>query len=280
MSSGTGGGWYPNWHTQLVLDRGFSVNNYAVGGAVAGDVLSSQLPSALLSIGPGDYVVVMIGGNDAVNAAYAHFGGGSAATVLSAAVDKIEQTVLQLKLAGALPVLANIPDVTVTPVGQPLGNAAQRTLFSAAVADANDTLDAFLQSQMVPYFDLDNFIRDHGAPGTPFALGATSILYNDRYAADGFHPQSAFQGVMANAFSAALGFYGETLSPLSDQEILLNTGRPATGSTSYFDVSPYVIVPVPEPGSLALAAFGFVGITAWGWRRMRCGPSQVSQAAA
>lgn len=273
MSAGTGGEWYPNWHTQLVLDRGLSVNNYAVGGAVASGVLYSQLPSALPGIDPGDYVVVMIGGNDAVDAAYAYFGGSSASAVLNIAVANIESTVLQLKSAGAYPILANIPDVTATPVAQSLGSAAQRAVVSAAIADANVTLDAFLQTQSVPYVDIDDFVRDHGAPGTPFVLGATSIDYSSRFASDGFHPQSALHGVMANSFMSVLDeFYGETLAPLTDQDILANSGRSPTGSTSYFDVAPYVVLPpvtAPEPSTLVLASFGFMALATWGWRRKR-----------
>lgn len=271
LSSGFGDSSYPNWHTQLAQDRGFFVNNHAVGGAVTSDVLFGQLPG--VRIDPNDYVVVMIGGNDAVDAAYAYLTGSSPSAVLNAAVANIESTVLQLKAAGAYPILANIPDVTATPVAQGQGSPAQLAVVSAAIGGANAALGTFLYDQGVPYIDIDQFMRDHGAPGTPFTLGATSISYNDRYQTDGFHPQTEFHGVIANAFISIFDeFYGEPLAPMSDQDILINSGRTPTGATSYLDVSPYVVLPsvtAPEPSTLALATLGFIALAACGWRRKR-----------
>ena len=61
---------------------------------------------------------------------------------------------------------------------------------------------------------------------------------------DGIHPGPVFTGLLANLFINAVNRrYGTTFAPMTDQAILTASGyTPATGST-YYDITPYVIMP-------------------------------------
>ena len=92
------------------------------------------------------------------------------------------------------------------------------------------------------------------------------------YLPDGGHIGTVVQGLYANAFVESVNrCYGTDFTPLSDQEILANAGIPDPnpgGDPTYFDVTPYVIV--PEPSTLALTAIGAsVLLAGFGWRRKR-----------
>ena len=51
--------------------------------------------------------------------------------------------------------------------------------------------------------------------------------------------------------------YGAGLAPLSDQQLVTNAGQtPLTAGPTYYDVSPYVIVPEPSTCALCLLALG------------------------
>src|SRR5262249_35656642 len=87
-------------------------------------------------------------------------------------------------------------------------------------------------------------------------LAGVTTAVTDLYSADGFHPTALLHGLTANMFiDAALRGYGVSLGPLSDQEIVSNAGLiPLGAGPTFFDVSPFVIV--PEPPTLALALPG------------------------
>jgi hypothetical protein len=107
-------------------------------------------------------------------------------------------------------------------------------------------------------------------PNSSFLFGQVDInlgpvstdppVPTDAFLSDGFHPGTVVQGVLANMFIEATNrAYGAGLTPLSDQEILELAGIEVPtppGVVTYFDVSPYVIV--PEPLTLLVLAIGGV----------------------
>lgn len=81
-----------------------------------------------------------------------------------------------------------------------------------------------------------------------------------------------------NSLSLALGAYGVSCvtytalagDPLIGQNLRIQL---AGGSYAAFDDVQLTAVAVPEPSSFILAAFGLIGLAAWGWRRKRCAQS-------
>jgi probable HAF family extracellular repeat protein len=59
-----------------------------------------------------------------------------------------------------------------------------------------------------------------------------------------------------------LGWTLETATAINDNGQIVGWGTNASGQTEAFLLSN----PVPEPSSLVLAALGFTGLAAWGWR--------------
>ena len=138
-------------------------------------------------------------------------------------------------------VVANIPDTGVTPLIQGIlgPNPASYQRLTEAIALANQQIDAVAAAYQVPVidlFDLSHLTR------TPLTLGGTQVT---RFLApDAWHPGTVTQGLIANAFLAALNTgYGTDISrlPLSDQDILTAAGIAHAPGTTYFDVSRLVI---------------------------------------
>jgi hypothetical protein len=78
----------------------------------------------------------------------------------------------------------------------------------------------------------------------PLVVGGVPVP--DFYAPDGFHPATVPQGLLGNA---VLGAFAAAYDPriarfrLTDQQLLDEAGIPHGPGHSYFDVSPYVLVP-------------------------------------
>ena len=78
----------------------------------------------------------------------------------------------------------------------------------------------------------------------PLAVGGVPVP--DFYAPDGFHPATVPQGLPGNA---VLGAFAAAYDPriarfrLTDQQLLDEAGLPHAPGHSYFDVSPYVLLP-------------------------------------
>ena len=67
------------------------------------------------------------------------------------------------------------------------------------------------------------------------------------------------QGLLANAIDLAFNEkFGQTLPILSDEQIVHNVGLTPAGSTSFYNVQPYVLV--PEPSTFVLLAVGLIGL--------------------
>ena len=92
----------------------------------------------------------------------------------------------------------------------------------------------------------------------------------DLFLSDGFHPGTVVQGVIANAvLQADHVAYGDSVTPISEQQIAKWAGLTPNKSTTFINVSPYVIYTAPEPSSWALAALGAIGFSLAVRRRTR-----------
>ena len=91
----------------------------------------------------------------------------------------------------------------------------------------------------------------------PLVVGGAQVP--DFYAPDGFHPATVPQGLLGNAvLEAFAAAYDPSIARfrLTDQQLLDEAGIPHAPGHSYFDVSPYVLLP-DRHGSADLAgAFG------------------------
>ena len=183
-------------------------------------------------------------------------------------------------------VVANVPDTGVTPLIQRAlaYNPAALQQLTGAIALANQQIDAVAASYHVPVIDLFDFSH---LTRTPLTLGGTQVT---RFLApDAWHPGTVTQGLIANAFLAALNIgYGTDITglPLSDQEILTAAGIGHAPGTTYFDVSRLVLwnqaqVPTSAPAEVSSPApaaprFPWAGFG----QVLHTGKTEVSQAIA
>lgn len=138
-------------------------------------------------------------------------------------------------------------------------NAIRQTIL-----DTNALIDTQALQNGIPVLDPFRLIDEVGTQ--PLTLAGVTTAVADLFPDDGFHPSSLVHGLTANMYiDAADRGYGAMLDPLSDQQIVSNAGLiPLIAGPTFFDVSPYVIV--PEPSGLAIAAssllvlWRFVGI--------------------
>ena len=121
-----------------------------------------------------------------------------------------------------------------------------------AILETNTQIEALALQDGIPVLDLFKLIDEVGVQ--PLTLAGVTTSVADLYPADGFHPSALLHGLTADMFiDAANRGYAAGLDPLSDQQIVSNAGMTslAVGPT-FFDVSPYVIVPEPQGVVLAL----------------------------
>jgi lysophospholipase L1-like esterase len=285
ISAGDGSeyGSYPNWVTQVTASGAFSVGpdgDQAQGGDVAADVFNTQLPviQAQILAGQLDYTVLAIGSNDLGQAALAYVAtgdlNGTLTSFFNSVLPTIENTITAIAETGPVhQIVINIPDPTLSPEVQGLIaqyhiTPAQLVPALAALQMANADLDAFALARGIPVIDFytaSETILAH----PPLVLAGVS--YNDLFAGDEFHPGSVLQGLIANTvIDAANGAYGAGLPQISDQQIVRNVGdTPQTVGPTFYNLAPYVLLPVPEPSTFALAGLGAMALLAVRRRRLR-----------
>ena len=137
------------------------VANLGVNGYTTADLIRDELP-ALSGLAPG-FVTLLIGVNDVVQ--------DIPLVTYEANVVKIFDVLLAAVPVDRL-VIVSIPDYTVTPAGADYGDPSAK---SAAIVDANSTMERLAGERGVPFVDIYDV-----------SLGAAS----DRslVAADGLHP--------------------------------------------------------------------------------------------
>jgi lysophospholipase L1-like esterase len=269
FGDGSDYGQNPNWHTQLENGGRVAIGptaNQAADGATTADLATQSQPIlALVQAQQLDYSVIEMGSNDATSMAidlvlnHIPIPADFSATVAQRVTSSMAA------LAAADPshhlhqVVANIPDIVQTPalqsaivflgVSQQDVNAIRQTIL-----DTNALIEAQALQNGIPVLDLFKLIDEVGTQ--PLTLAGVTTAVADLFPDDGFHPSSLIHGLTADMFiDAADRGYGATLDPLSDQEIVSNAGLvPLIAGPTFFDVSPYVIVPEPSSAALTLLA--------------------------
>lgn len=230
------------------------VFNEAVAGATSSDVLNGGQAEAvhnLVAAGDVDYVTLIVGANDLEAELYADLPillGGNPALFYQTFVQNFTMTVAgnvqntldYVSTAGDVGwVVSNIPDVTITPAYAGTDSFILFTLHDAVVS-ANVQIEALAAARQIPMIDL--YELSH-LTETPFTIGRVTVT--NLYAADGFHPNTVAQGVLADTILEALhSAYDAPVKHfvLSDQQILANAGiAHRHGRPTYFDVSAFVI---------------------------------------
>lgn len=285
-----------NWLEQLAVGRGLDFGgfrtsswgeprrngyerNWARGGATTASLLSQGQHTGLANqVANGDVTLAYlgIGANDFGGAYGAIYNGSLAGDDLAGFVDdlvgRIGEALSSIESAGPVEmVLATIPDYGNAPAfraGFPSASLRQRV--TDATAAANVQIRELAASRSVPVVDLEAAGEAIFAASV-IEIGGVSIGYGagsaatNMFVADGVHPHSVMQGLIANLFiEAAHRAYGAELAPFSDQELLANAGiTPPGGDPTYFPVSSFVVFdPVAGDATLDGAVTG-ADYTVW-----------------
>jgi lysophospholipase L1-like esterase len=275
ISAGSNG----NWVGQLgkSFPGAITFQNKAVGGATTDTVISGQLNAVktLAANGQIDNSTLIIGGNNFLSqTALVGILGGNPTPYINNYFNDVKQIIDTIAAAGpnVHQVFANMPDVTVTPLVQ--SYAAQTddpalalSLLSAAIQQTNALANAYALSHNVPVIDLYSASHLFGSLSSYTLAGHT---FTSSFAADGFHPAGWVQGLLANMVDTAYNLkWNQGLPLLSDQQIVANQGFTPTGATSYTNVTPYILLPVPEPATYTLVFVGAACGLVSAWRNRR-----------
>jgi lysophospholipase L1-like esterase len=265
-----------SWTDLLQSQRAGQINvyNVAVSGATSND-LAAQVTSASQYAGKASYATVYIGANDLYNYFNPPAGQGTLITpaaLVANIAQNLATAVGSLQAMGFKVVVANVPDFGVTPYAQNLlqGDPAALQVITGLTTAVNTQIQALAQTLGVPVVDL--FALNNRSQ-TPLFIGGVQVN-SSLYAADGYHPSSIGQALIANTTLEALNLaYGADTTGLmfTDAQILALKGMTAQANTT-FDVSPFVQY-APEPASAVLLALGMLGVLA---RRLQKGISARS----
>jgi lysophospholipase L1-like esterase len=269
FGDGSNYGQNPNWHTQLENGGRVAIGptaNQAADGATTADLATQSQPIlALVQAQQLDYSVIEMGSNDATSMAIDlvlnHI--PIPADFSSTVAQRVTSNMAALAAADPAhhlhQLVANIPDIIQTPALQSaivfLGiNPQDVNAIRQTILDTNALIEAQALQDGIPVLDLFRLIDEVGTQ--PLTLAGVTTAVADLFPDDGFHPSSLIHGLTADMFiDAADRGYGATLDPLSDQEIVSNAGLvPLIAGPTFFDVSPYVIVPEPSSAALTLLA--------------------------
>jgi lysophospholipase L1-like esterase len=168
--------------------------------------------------------------------------------------------------------LSTVPDVGVTPefIAQ-YPNATQRAAVTKEIQSLNQQIIALAKLHHFPVIDMyavsQRSLSSLTVGGVKMSdTGGTGG--KNEYLSDGFHPSTVIQGLMANGILMADHLaYHDPVTYLTDQYILTKAGVSHSNTTSYFDVSPFVIA--PEPSTWALASLGLVSVLVMSRQRGR-----------
>lgn len=267
-----------NWIGQLKPTGAFTFTNKAVGGATSSTVVSGQLASVvnLAASGQIDASVLMIGGNDATATTnIINVFSGNTQQFIDNYYNNVKNIVDSISAANPAvkQVFVNMPDVTLTPLVQSYATQygftqQQLAALSDAIHQTNQAINAYVLSKGIPVVDFGSASPDLLA-AFPLTLGGAT--FTTPFASDNFHPAPVTQGLLANLVDTAFNLgYGMSLPILSDQQIARNAGKTPNNLTTYFDVSPFVLVPVPEVSPIALVGIVVIlGIGVQGIRKRR-----------
>jgi lysophospholipase L1-like esterase len=246
-----------SWAQQLAAQgyKHLSIDNLAVAGTPSASLLAQgqdTAAAALVAEGAVHYAVLIVGAND-VEAHLGDFLQGNPAPFVQDVVANVETALTTVAAAGDVRLaVGTVPDVTLTPSFRqliPPGSPLQQEI-AGAIAAANVQIETFAASQGIPVIDLAGLGRLAEAP-----LVVGGVPVPDFYAPGGFHPATVPQGLLGNAvLEAFAAAYDPRIARfrLTDQQLLDEAGVPHGPGHSYFDVSPYVLLP-DRPGRAGLA---------------------------
>ena len=289
-----------NWVDQLVksgynfgpivpfpvsIFNGGTYSSYDAGvvGAKSGDVVNTEVGLLQPNIPPsGLHVIVDIIGandfnstvtstiyNDAASKSYNPLTDPTTVAYIQGVYDNIAAGVAATlaEYPNQKMILATVPDPTLTPsekASYPI--AAQHAAVTAAIQSLNAqiiSLAASYHFPVVDMFGLGNLTPSLTSLGGVTMLNAGGTSGNDLYLSDGFHPGTVMQGIIANAvLQADHVAYGDSVTPISEQQSATWAGLTPNKSTTFFNVNPYVIYTAPESSTLILAALGGLALLA------------------
>jgi lysophospholipase L1-like esterase len=249
--------------------------NWAITGATSTTLLSAGQHTGLQGQAASDGVltaVLAIGSNDFnpastayINIYFGYWLSPQIQPYVSQTLANIETALVTVRSAGISVVLATVPDPGGTPaVASVLTDPTGRDRVDAAIQSVNAGLKNLAQKYQVPLMDwygLEKAILGPNTglhptlkvgnvnvnlrasdPGPPFSAPANAFV------SDGFHPNTAMQGIFANVVLQALDSgYGAGLALFSEQEILSYALLPYGGSDTLLSqigaYANYVILP-------------------------------------
>jgi lysophospholipase L1-like esterase len=223
--------------------------NWALSGATSATLLSEGQATGLQGQAASDGVltaVLEIGSNDfnpESSSAYLdiYLGLWSSAqiqTYVSQTLANIETALATVRTAGVSVVVANLLDPGSTPaVVSVFSNATDRDRVAAAIQSVNTGLKNLAQKYQAPLLDWYGLEKAILGPNTnlhsTLKLGDVNLnlrgsdpgppdaVRTNAFVSDGFHPNTALQGIFANVVLQALDSgYGAGLTLFSEQEIL------------------------------------------------------------
>jgi uncharacterized delta-60 repeat protein len=267
--------------------------NWGVGAATTTNVIANGLHTSLAAqVAAGQVSLAVIGGANAdlANAPgqgfaryQAIYNGTLTGTALTGLIDEVATNIATIvdtvASAGDVRlVLWNVADLNATPLVARLGftDPVGRQRYSDAVAALNVRIEGLAAQRGIPVVDLFTYSRQiiGGASwvvgGVPldmtnyvnFQSNPTHLFEDDA------HPGTIGSGLLANAVITAIDrAYGADIAPFSDQELLAHAGlTPPTQGPTYFDVSPFVNIYGPPPGTLD-PTFGVNGMATTDFNR-------------
>ncbi|HVU86287.1 MAG TPA: SGNH/GDSL hydrolase family protein [Pirellulales bacterium] len=261
-----------SWVVQLQNAGAITQHDVARDGATSNGVVSGQLPTIVSLAQQGQITdsVLVVGAND-----FGPFGpnaqtvflGGNAQPVIDTFVSNVEKVITSIAAAnpGVHQVIANIPDITATPLAPVLALAygatpAEIQAGRNAIITANNEIQQFALAHGVPVIDLFK-AADVLVPLYPWTFGGHT--FSTMFASNQFDILTQPEGLISNMIATAFNeVFGQNLPIFSDQQIVTNSGFTPSGPTTFYNVSQFVIT--PEPATWILAALGGLFALFWG----------------
>jgi lysophospholipase L1-like esterase len=251
--------------------------NWALSGADSSTLLSEGQHTGLQGQAASDGVltaVLAIGSNDFIptGSAYGNiylnsWSSAQIQTYVNQTLANIETALVTVRSAGISVVLATLLDPGATPAVATsiFSNATDRDRVDAAIQSVNAGLKNLAQKYQVPLMDWHGLEKAILGPNTnlhsTLKLGNVNLNLRasdpgppnsaptNAFVSDGFHPNTAMQGIFANVVLQALdNGYGAGLALFSEREILSYALIPYGGSDTLLSqigaYTNYVFLPI------------------------------------
>ena len=260
-----GTGYAYNWAAAWATSRSLLDARQAAG--LVSQVVTDGIGCAVLAIGSNDFNPYTSAYDGIYNGAW------SAARILAQErkmLANIKTAIVTVCRTGVPLILIDILDSGSTPaVATSLffPDATKRQRVTRVIGDLNQRLRQLAQTYQIPLVDWFGLEQRLGGPPTNLVpvllLGNTPIMLQQAdpgpgpdanptagCVADGFHPHTTIQGVLANTIIAALDSgYGANLPLFTEEEILQHAGLLYGGAdtllASIGSYTNYVLLPVP-----------------------------------